>query len=193
MPEIRQYDVVVVGGGPAGSTTAALLAKRGREVLVLERERFPRYHIGESLITGVIPVINELGLVDELEARFQKKYGVTLVWGSDPEPWRVSFGQAGRYDHSWHVIRSEFDDLLLDNARRLGVRVEEEAHVTEVLTGEDGEVQGVMYKYGGEKHRATARFVVDASGQSRAVCRKLTNVSWQDELRNVAVWSYFGP
>ncbi|MBO3747334.1 FAD-dependent oxidoreductase [Streptosporangiaceae bacterium NEAU-GS5] len=193
MSEIRQYDVVVVGGGPAGSTTAALLAKRGRQVLVLERERFPRYHIGESMITGVIPVMEQLGLIDELEARFQRKYGVTLVWGSDPDPWRVSFGQAGRYDHSWHVVRSEFDQLLLDNARRLGVEVEEEAQVVDLITAADGTVEGVVYRRGGHKHRVTAQFVVDASGQSRAVSRKLTEVAWQENLRNVAIWSYFSP
>ncbi|MFI6336939.1 NAD(P)/FAD-dependent oxidoreductase [Streptomyces sp. NPDC050535] len=193
MSETKQYDVLVVGGGPAGSTTAALLAKAGRDVLLLERERFPRYHIGESLITGVTPVMDALGLIDELDARFQWKYGVTLVWGSEPEPWRISFGQAGLYDHSWHVVRSEFDQLLLNKARELGVEVREEAQVTEVLTGENGEVRGVAYKHGGEKHRVAARFVVDASGQSRAVSRNLADVSWQNDLRNVAVWSYFSP
>lgn len=193
MSELPQYDVVVVGGGPAGSTTAALLAKRGRQVLLLERESFPRYHIGESMITGVIPVMEELGVIDELEARFQKKYGVSLVWGIDSEPWRASFGQTGRYDHSWHVVRSEFDLLLLNTARKHGVEVKEEAQVTEVVSGEDGAVHGVVYHHDGEKHRATARFVVDASGQSRTVSRKLTTVSWQEDLRNVAVWNYFSP
>ncbi len=193
MSDIRDYDVVVVGGGPAGSTTAALLAKNGRNVMLLEREKFPRYHIGESMITGVIPALEELGLIDELDKRFQPKYGISLVWGLDSEPWRASFDQTGRYDHSWHVIRSEFDELLLDTARGFGVHVEEQAHVTAVLSDENGTVTGVTYRRGGETFHVTSRFVVDASGQARAVSRKLTEVSWQEDLRNVAIWNYFTP
>ncbi|GAB7181542.1 dehydrogenase (flavoprotein) [Kitasatospora sp. Ki12] len=192
MTGTKQYDVVVVGGGPAGSTAASFLAKAGRSVLVLERERFPRYHIGESLVTGMSPMLEELGVLDECERRFQRKTGINLKWGKDPQPWRSDFSQAiGGHDHTWHVRRDEFDQLLLDNARELGADVIEEAHVTEVLTDETGTVTGVVYTHQGTKHRVTSRYVVDASGQSRTVTRKLTGVTWQEDLRNVAVWSYF--
>ncbi|MFE1057047.1 NAD(P)/FAD-dependent oxidoreductase [Streptomyces rochei] len=186
-----QYDVVVVGGGPAGSTIAGLLAKQGRRVFLMERESFPRYHIGESLVTGMIPVMEELGVVEELEKRFRPKSGINLVWGKDPQPWRSDFSATGGlYDHSWHVRRDEFDKLLLDNARRLGVEVVEQAQVTEVLQDADGRVTGVAYTHAGGAHTAHGRFVVDASGQSRTLTRKLTGITWQEDLRNLAIWGY---
>lgn len=192
MSETAQFDVIVIGGGPAGSTLAGLLAKRGRSVLVLERESFPRYHIGESLVTGMIPVMEELGVVDELEARFQRKTGINLVWGKDPQPWRTDFSATGGvYDHSWHVRRDEFDQILLDNARKLGATVLEQATVNEVEQDADGTVTGVVYTHAGAKQRVAASYTVDASGQSRVLTRKLTEVTFQEDLRNVAVWSYF--
>jgi halogenation protein CepH len=89
-----QYDVIVVGGGPAGATVSGLLSKWGRRVLLLEKEKFPRYHIGESLIPGVMPVIEELGAtraVEDLGAI--SKYGISLVWGDTAEPWDIRFDE----------------------------------------------------------------------------------------------------
>ncbi|MEV6312569.1 tryptophan 7-halogenase [Streptomyces sp. NPDC051840] len=192
MSDIQSYDVVVVGGGPAGSTIGALLAKSGHQVLILERERFPRYHIGESLVTGMTPLLNELGLVEELDRRFQHKTGISLRWGSDPQPWRSDFSSASSvYSHAWHVTRSEFDKLMLDNARSFGATVVEEAHVTEVTGADTDRVTGVVYTHGGKQHQVNSRYVVDASGQARTVARKMTRTQWQEDLRNVAVWSYF--
>ncbi|MFD9725794.1 NAD(P)/FAD-dependent oxidoreductase [Streptomyces sp. NPDC059072] len=192
MSDIQNYDVVVVGGGPAGSTAGGLLAKAGHRVLILERERFPRYHIGESLVTGMTPLMEELGLVEELDRRFQHKSGISLKWGSDPQPWRSDFSSTGSiYSHAWHVTRSEFDQLMLDNARSMGATVLEEAHVTEVIGADTGTVTGLVYTHEGRQHRVTSRFVVDASGQARVVARKTTETQWQEDLRNVAVWGYF--
>jgi flavin-dependent dehydrogenase len=196
MSRTENVDVVVVGGGPAGSTVGGLLAKAGRTVLILERETFPRYHIGESMVSGMAPLMEELGLIEELDARFQHKSGITLRWGRDPEPWRSDFSAAfssagSHFTHAWHVTRSEFDELMLDNARKLGAMVHEAAQVTGILRDEAGRVTGVAYTQDGETHRATARFVVDASGQARLLTRELTHTSWQEDLRNVAVWTYF--
>ncbi|MFE7209209.1 NAD(P)/FAD-dependent oxidoreductase [Streptomyces sp. NPDC057611] len=196
MSRTENVDVVVVGGGPAGSTIGSLLAKSGHTVLILERETFPRYHIGESMVSGMAPLMEELGLIEELDARFQHKSGISLRWGRDPEPWRSDFSAAfsatgSHFTHAWHVTRSEFDQLMLDNARKLGATVHEAAHVTEILRDETGRVTGVAYTLDGESRRATGRFVVDASGQGRVLTRQMTETTWQEDLRNVAVWTYF--
>jgi flavin-dependent dehydrogenase len=185
------WDVIVVGGGPAGSAVSALLAKRGYEVLVLEREKFPRYHIGESLVPGILPVLDQLGLGDQIDRfGFVKKNGITLRWGKQREPWTVYFGEVGPIDHAYQVVRSEFDYLLLQNARRLGATVTEEAEVHGFLF-EDGRCVGVRYESGGRSHRALARITVDASGQGHLLGRRLGLIEWDEGLRNVATWAYY--
>jgi halogenation protein CepH len=185
------WDVVVVGGGPAGSTVSGLLARRGYRVLMLEREKFPRYHIGESLVPGVIPVLEELGLAERInEFGFVRKYGITLAWGKQPEPWTVYFGEGGPFEYAFQVVRSEFDYLLLQNARRLGATVIEEAEVVD-FTFDDGRCTGVDYRVGSRNESATARLVVDASGQAHILGRRLGLLDWDDKLRNVATWAYF--
>ncbi|WP_307782183.1 NAD(P)/FAD-dependent oxidoreductase [Streptomyces sp. MBT65] len=183
----------MIGGGPAGATTAGLLAKRGHRVLVLDRERFPRYHVGESLIPGVMVPMEELGLVERMEAKgFERKYGGTLVWGNNEVPWNFSFTTGGRIPYAYHTRRADLDALLLDRARELGAFVVEDATVKEPLE-EDGRVVGVRYALRGLSgtQEARAALVVDASGQARVLGRKFSAVNWNDQLRNVAVWTYF--
>ena len=90
-------DVIVIGGGPAGSTTATMLARKGIHVLLLEREKFPRHHVGESLLPASMPVLEELGVLPAIEkAGFLPKYGATMVWGKDSTPWSWYFREISR-------------------------------------------------------------------------------------------------
>lgn len=189
----NDFDVIVIGGGPAGATTSALLAQRGHRVLVLDRERFPRYHVGESLIPGVMVPMEELGLVERMEAKgFERKYGGTLVWGNNEVPWNFSFTTGGRIPYAFHTRRADLDAMLLDRARELGAFVVEEATVKEPIE-ENGRVVGVRYAVRGlgETHEARASLVIDASGQARVLGRKYSEIAWNEQLRNVAVWTYF--
>lgn len=187
------YDVVVIGGGPAGSTASGLLSKWGRRVLVLEREKFPRYHIGESLVPGCVPVIKELGAVELIEASGPtKKYGLSLLWGDDPTPWSVDFDEICPHPYAYEVKRAEFDNLLLTHSRRLGSTVIEEATVRELLF-EGERCVGVRYSVGrsDEIVEVRAPYVIDCSGQSKLLARHFDAVRWHDDLKNLAVWTYF--
>lgn len=190
------FDVAIVGGGPAGSTTAALLAQKGYHVLLLEKEKFPRYHIGESTVPGVLPVFEELGIQDEmLKHAFVVKKGITLAWGKERVPWTVSFADAGPltgpYDHAFQVVRSEFDMILLNHARHAGVTILEEAQVVDILF-EAERCCGLKYTQGQNNVASVqARFVVDASGQNALFARKYNLLEWDEALKNVAIWAYY--
>ncbi|MGW7463567.1 NAD(P)/FAD-dependent oxidoreductase [Streptomyces xantholiticus] len=188
-----EFDVVVIGGGPAGATTAGLLAKRGHKVLVLDRERFPRYHVGESLIPVVMTPMEEMGLTERLEARgFERKYGGTFVWGNSEAEWDFAFIDGGDHPYAYHTRRADLDALILDRARELGAFVVEDATVKEPVE-EDGRVTGVRFtvRGGKETYEIRSSMVVDASGQARVLTRRYSDITWHDKLRNVAVWTYF--
>src|SRR4029453_19598596 len=115
-------DVVVVGGGPAGSTAAALLVRQGLAVTLLERERFPRDHIGESLLPASMPILDVLGVLPRLEAQgYLKKWGATMVWGTTPEPWSWHFRETNtQFPHAYQVWRAAFGHMRLQKAARPG-------------------------------------------------------------------------
>ncbi len=185
-------DVIVIGGGPGGSTAATMLARKGWRVLLFEREHFPREHIGESLLPASMPVLEELGVLPAVqEIGFLPKWGATMVWGNGDAPWSWYFGETNKkYPHSYQVWRPQFDKLLLDNSRANGVDVREGHQVREVLF-ENGRATGVRYATEGGDGAAHARFIVDASGQGAVLGHKLGLRRWDPFFQNLAVYGYF--
>jgi flavin-dependent dehydrogenase len=171
----RECDVLIVGGGPAGSTIAALLAQKGRQVVVLEKERFPRFHIGESLLPLNLPLFERLGVAEEVERIGVYKPGAEVCSDEQAETTTFRFDRNPYLgvDHSYHVRRSEFDKLLLDNSRRLGATVLEAMRVTEVEFGAEGRSTVTAIGHDGAPSTWLTRFVVDASGRDTLLLSRL--------------------
>jgi flavin-dependent dehydrogenase len=190
----NQTDVIVIGGGPSGAATATILAQRGYRVTVFERDHFPRFHIGESLIPYCYPTITRLGLLDKMKgSHFTKKYGVQFIneHGKLSEPFRFEQYDPHERSQTWQVLRSEFDQLLLNNARAHGVTVHEGARVMDVEM-EGDRVVGVRVKCEGEETKSVrASVVVDASGQSSLLIDRMNLREWDPDLKKAAIWSYF--
>lgn len=186
-------EVIVVGGGPSGATTATLLAKRGRGVLLLERSKFPRHHIGESLMPNTWFVFEKLGVLETMkQSDFVRKESVQFVsaTGKDSAPFFFSDRDPNPWSTTWQVSRARFDQMMLDNARACGVEVLERANVREVMF-DGARAVGVRGVIEGEERELRAPVIVDATGQSGLISRQL-NLRYGDEkLKNAAIYSYW--
>ena len=190
----NKYDVIVVGGGPAGSTTGALLAEKGHDVLILEKEKFPRYHVGESLMPFCYFPLERLGLVDRLmESANPRKYCVQFVRQDGFLSQPFYFFQ--HFDHpsstTWQVWRSEFDKMILDKARENGASVLEETQAKSLIKSEN-RVEGVVMesKDLGELE-LRAPLVIDASGRDCFAAHKEKWMVRDPELKKIALWTYY--
>ncbi len=186
--------VVVIGGGPAGSTAATLIAQHGCRVRLFEREHFPRYHIGESLIPETYHVLKRLKMLDKMRgSHFVKKYSVQFVnqHGKLSEPFYFLDHKPHESSQTWQVLRSEFDQMLLENAREQGVDVHEGVRVLEVLF-EGQRAVGVRVAYAdGREEEVHASVVVDASGQGSLIMSRLGLRAWDPVLKKAALWTYW--
>ena len=193
MASEQSSQVVVIGGGPAGTTTATLIAQQGFRVDLFERERFPRYHIGESLIPETYWVLRRLGMLEKMQSsRFVKKYSVQFVSASGKEsaPFYFHDNKPHECSQTWQIRRSEFDTMMLRNAEEHGVRVHESVRVLDVLFERDRAVGVEIQDEHGEPKRVGAEVVVDASGQSSLLINKRKLRVTDPALNKGAIWTY---
>ncbi len=196
-PKVENFDVVVIGGGPGGSTVSTILAMQNHRVLLLERDTFPRYQIGESLLPATIHgVCKILGLSEELKkAGFVRKLGGTFRWGTNPTPWTFAFSTASTIAapkaYAYQVERAKFDNLLLRNASHNGVDVRER-HSVKSLVFENGRACGVEFADDqGNAGKALAKYVVDASGHQSHVYRHVGERIYSNFFQNLALFGYY--
>jgi len=191
----QDYDAILIGGGPAGSCASAILAEYGHRVLVIEREKFPRYHIGESLIPFTFGPLERLGMIPKMKAsHFQKKFSVTFVQpdGRRSQP----FYFFNRYDRetvaqTWQVLRSEFDQMLLDNAREKGAEVREETAVKRLLMDGDRVVGVEVTDKSGRTEEIRAPITIDCSGKEAFTSNRRGWRMRDPYLNKIAVWTYY--
>lgn len=190
----RETDVVVIGGGPAGTTVSTLLAQQGTRVQLFEREHFPRFHIGESLIPETYWVLQRLKMLDKMkQSHFVKKYSVQFVnaQGKQSAPFYFHENKPHECSQTWQVARSEFDLMMLNNAREQGVAAHEGVRVLEVLFEGDQAVGVKVQTEDGQHHEVRARVVVDASGQTAMLQNRLKLRVWDPLLNKGAIWTYW--
>jgi flavin-dependent dehydrogenase len=189
-----EADVVVVGGGPAGATAATLMAQQGLRVVLFERERFPRFHIGESLIPETYWVLKRLNMLRKMQqSHFVKKYSVQFVnaAGKLSAPFYFWDNKPHECSQTWQVVRSEFDAMMLDNAREHGVDVHESTRVVDVLFDGDRACGVSVQRNDGTTHDIFAKVVVDASGQIGVLQNRFRLRVWDPILNKGAVWTYW--
>jgi halogenation protein CepH len=193
----ERCDVVVIGGGPGGSSAATMLAKAGLEVILLERERFPRFHIGESLLPGAWELWTRLGAIEKLEAEgFPPKQGINFgMFNKPPEDDVVLLtAEYPRYfelPYAFHVERARFDEIMLDHSASCGADVRQQWTVKEVLFEGDRAVGVLAGPNGAEPHPIRARMVVDASGRDSMLAKSFGWRKPDPELNKVAHFTHF--
>jgi flavin-dependent dehydrogenase len=187
-------DVVVIGGGPAGSTVSTLIAQQGYKVELFERDHFPRFHIGESLIPETYWVLKRLNMLEKMRAsHFVRKYSVQFVTekGRLSEPFYFRDNKPHECSDTWQVYRQEFDLMMLRNAAEQGVQVHEGVRVLEVLFEGDRAVGVRLEDEQGQQREVRPKVIVDASGQSSMIMSRLGLRVWDKELKKAALWTYW--
>ena len=185
------YDVAIIGGGPAGSTAAALLAMKGRRVVVFEKEKFPRFHIGESLLPHSLRAFDRLGVRETMDARYMPKYGgeIATACGSRALSFLFEKGFRSTVQSAYQVERADFDKMLLDHAAKLGAEVREETSVEQLDFDADGVTLEVRDAAGTRKVRA--RYLLDCSGRNAVVGQKFDLRAKYAHLQKFSVFAHY--
>jgi flavin-dependent dehydrogenase len=188
------YDVIVMGGGPAGSSVATMLAREGRKVILFEKAIFPRHHIGESLMTDTYRTFQRMGLLDKLKASpFVRKYSVQFANSAGKESRPFYFFEAVHHESAvtWQVTRAEFDHLLINHAAEQGVVVHQGVLVKQVLFEGDKAVGVEVEMQDGSRQQFFSKVVVDATGQAAMLSNKFRWRVRDPKLKKAVLYSYF--
>lgn len=190
-----EYDCVVIGAGPAGGTAAALVSEQGNRTLLVEREKMPRFHVGESLMPEVYWTLKRLGVLEQVKAKgqFTPKNGVQFVThlGKESRPFFFQEHDDRECSLTWHVKREDFDQILFENAAEKGADCRDQTRVTHIELNEQGPHRVDLQTADGSHESVTAKVLIDASGQQSLISNKLNMKDFDPELKKAAIWGYF--
>jgi flavin-dependent dehydrogenase len=187
-------DVLIIGGGPAGSTAAALLARKGHRVTLIEKARHPRFHIGESLLPANLPLLEKLGVAPEVRAIGMQKWGAEFIshWDGRQQDFRFTEAWNKSLPFAYQVRRSEFDRILIRNAERAGAQVIEGARVSAVDLGEGSSPVRIEVQHeDGSAQDWQARFLIDASGRDTFLANRLQSKRRNRRHNSAAIFGHF--
>jgi flavine halogenase len=187
----KKTRVLVIGGGPAGAMSSMLLAREGVDVTVCERDKFPRYHIGESMLPGIIPLLKFVELFDQIDSTMIKKYGAWFKMKADLPPGVIRWGDLSANNYTWNVNRAQFDEMLLRHAERCGARVFEETRITGLERNGEG-FSAATWEHDGTSGRIEFDFLIDASGLNGLIATHYhKDRVFQENFANVAIGGYW--
>lgn len=190
----RSYDCIVIGAGPGGCTAASIVAEQGHSTLLVERDKLPRFHVGESLMPEAYWIFERLGVLHEMDkVGFTRKHGVQFVSKGDKETMPFIFAEHDdrACSLSWHVKRDKFDKLLYDTAFNRGATCTDETRVLDIDIRKKGPHKITLQNSEGKEHEVVAKVIIDSSGQSSMIANRLELKEYYPDLKKAAIWGYF--